>query len=283
MALTSLMRTVWSARLTYNLHKTLVYGMLTNRDYEGDIQNANLVKINQIAGATVGDYDNAAGMGTPELLASTSQDLSIDQRKYFNFMVSDIDKMQTNIEVVDNSMFETSYKLADIIDQYVAGFYTSIDPLNQIGSDVSPLVVGRGAGDKSAYDMIVDLGVNLDEANVPREGRFAVVPAWFLGLLSKDSRFTLNPVILQNGLVQGQIINGAQIYMSNNCPNPSSKFKIICGNSGAIAFADGLREMERYRPEKFFADAIRGLFVYGAKMVYTRKASVLTCTKGTLT
>lgn len=282
MAYTSLARSVWSARLNYNLMNSLVYGKLTNSDYEGDAANASVVKINNISAITVAPYVHGTGLSDPSNVDTTSIDLTLDQNQSFNFMVGDITKATTNINTVDGAMENAAYAIANAIDSYVAGLYTGVDSGNFLGTDIAPETIGIGAEEYKAYDFIVDLGTILNKANVPFAGRFVIVPPDVLGLLAKDARFTSSPEVRANGIVEGQLISGMQVHMSNNCPNTDGDLnKIIAGSSKAIAFATALKEMESYRPDKFFADAVRGLQVYGAKLLNPKALAVGVANIGT--
>lgn len=106
--------TVWSARLLANLDKNLVALQFVNRDYEGEISAyGDTVKINQLGDITIKDY-TGADIDDPEELDSTQQILAIDKAKYFNFAVKDIDKAQSNVNLVDGSMQRASYAMAGV-------------------------------------------------------------------------------------------------------------------------------------------------------------------------
>lgn len=275
MAYTNFIQTIWSARLNENLRKNLVYGNIVNHDYEGEIAGVgSTVKINTMGAVTIGDYTSTAGVGDPEELTPSQTSLTIDKAKYFNFKVEDIDKSQTNVNLVDAAMKEASYGLADVMDQYIAGLYTGVDSKNTIGDDATPIVPTK----ENAYDYLVDLLVKLDEANVPKQGRFVTVPSWYAGLLKKDSRFTVKTDVLTTGSLG--VVDGALILESNNVPNTTgTKYKIMAGYNGAISFAQAINSVEAYRPEKSFSDAVKGLQLYGAKLIKPTGIAVLTANK----
>lgn len=275
MAITNFIATIWSARVLENLRKELVFGDIVNRDYEGEIAGqGSTVKIGSIGAVTIGNYDKNTGIGDPEQLNDSANQLVIDQAKFFAFRVDDVEAAQTKVDLIDAAMAEAAYGLADAADQYIAGLYTGVDAVNTIGDDTTPIVPTAS----NAYDYLVDLAVKLDEANVPRANRFVVVPPWYHGLLVKDARFTKNDTVLANGRV-GQAA-GFDVRVSNNVPNTAgTKYKIMAGYKGAITFADAIDEVEAYRPEKFFADAVRGLHLYGAKLVRPKGIAVLTANK----
>lgn len=252
---------IWSARLLANLDKKLVYANAVNRDYEGEIKKyGDTVKINQMGDVTVKDYKGGT-IEDPEELKSNQTILTIDQAKYFNFKVDDVDKAQANISLVDKGMVRASYAVQDVIDQYIASFVK--DAKIKIGSTSKPVDLSVA----NAYDTLVDLGVELDNKNVPRVGRFIVLPPFYLGLLSKDPRFTKEYKILENGVVDGATVSGFKIMMSNNVATGTSNYFIMAGTDMAISFAGQVTEVEAYRPEKSFSDAMKGLYVFGAKVV----------------
>lgn len=280
MALTQFIPQIWSARLLQNLQKTLVYGQdaVINRDYEGEIrQFGDTVHIHNIGAITVGDYTRDSDMAPPEDLSGDRRSLVIDQSKYFNFQVDDLDSAQAQPKVMDEAMRESAYALADVADRFIASHYTEAAPDNLIGDDASPV----GVDSSNAYDQLVQLNVKLDEANVPSTGRFVVVPPWFYGLLLRDSRFVDNVSGLVGNGVIGQAV-GFTVYKSNNAPavtgDGTSTFdntKIIAGHRIAWSYAEQITSVEGYRPERRFADAVKGLHLYGAKVVRPEALAVL--------
>lgn len=263
--------TVWAARLLTALEKSLVYGQtnVCNRDYEGDIREAgNTVKIASIGDVSIGDYTKNTDISDPEILSDTDQSLLIDQSKYFNFYVDSVDRAQQNVNVLDEAMRRSAWALREKADTYLAGIMdTAVPSGNKIGSTTTPKVPTKD----DAYEYLVDLGVLLDEANTPLEGRFVIVPAWFHGLLLKDERFVKAGTFRSDAaLANGEVgeAAGFRILKSNNVPNTTAtKYKIIAGHSVATAYVEQIVDLQTYQPEKRFGDAVKGLHVYGAKVV----------------
>ncbi len=263
--------TVWAARLLVALEGSLVYGQtnVCNRDYEGDIRaSGNTVKIASIGDVSVDDYVTNEEIADPEILTDDDQSLLIDQAKYFNFFVDSVDRAQQNVNVLDEAMRRASWQLRDHADTFLAITMDAAVPGgNVIGSLVTPVVPTKD----DAYEYLVDLGVLLDEANVPIDGRFVVVPAWFHGLLLKDERFIKagtrrSDIAIRNGEV-GEAA-GFAILKSNNVPNTEGEqYKIIAGHSIATTYVEQIVDVQTYKPEKRFGDAVKGLHVYGAKVV----------------
>lgn len=255
--------TIWSARLLENLDKSLVALQMVNRDYEGEIQAyGDTVKINQLGDITIKDY-TGADIDNPEELNSTQQLLVIDQAKYFNFAVKDVDKAQSNVNLLNGSMERAAYAMADVIDKDI--FETMVAGAGiKVGTAATPIEVFVD----TAYDLLVDLGVKLDEKNVSKAGRKIVLPPWYLGMLAKDPRFTKDLNILANGVVEGANVGRFQLLSSNNLKTATgtSAFHAVGGTTQATSFANQIVETEAYRPEKNFSDAVKGLSVWGRKV-----------------
>lgn len=282
MGLSNFIPTIWSARILAMLATALVYGQtgIVNRDYEGEIRDkGDSVKINSIGDVTVKDYDKDTDLDDPEKLNDASQMLSIDQGKYFNFAIDDIDQVQANANVMTEAQRRAAFRLRDQADQFIAASYVNVPTGNLIGTDASPTTPDAD----TAYEYLVDLGTLLDEADITTEGRFCVVPPWFHGLLLKDDRFVKvgsaqSDQVLRNGMV-GEAA-GFTILKSNNVPNTSgTKYKIIAGHSIAYSFAEQIVKVEAFRPEKAFSDAVKGLHVYGGKLVRPTAWAVLTANR----
>lgn len=266
---------IWSARLLAHLDKIHVYAGLVNRDYEGEIkQFGDTVKINQIGDITIKKYTGAA-IDAPDDLTGEQDTLTIDQANYFNFAIKDVDNAQTNPKLMNEAMARTAYGLNDTVDSLLAGIMVA-GAAGAIGSDESPFVPTKD----DAYDLLVDLGTELTEKNVPLLGRWVVVPPFYHGLLQKDSRFVGNGTDVNMAILQGGHIGAAagfQIYVSNNVPNTDgAKYKILGGTNAGASFAEQITETEGYRPESNFSDAVKGLHLCGVKVLQKNALATLT-------
>ena len=282
---------LWSARILIALNKALVYAQprVVNRDYDGEIKDVgNTVKINSIGDPTIFDYTKNVDMPGPETLSGSQKTLTIDQAKAFNFQVDDIDKVQQQPKVMDTALERAAYRLADIADQYIASEMVAGATLNTIGTDATPIVPTPTAGVTGAYEQLVDLSVKLDEQNVPTEGRWIVIPPWFHGMLIKDQRFISYGA--QDVLYNRQVgmAAGFAVLVSNNVPtvaapagnaNQVPRSKILAGHAMAATFADQINQVEAYRPERRFGDAVKGLHVYGSEVERPEAIAVLTATR----
>lgn len=280
MAFSNFIPEIWFARLLDHMDKVHVYANLLNRDYEGDIKAyGDTVHINLLGDITISSY-TGSDLGTPQQLDSTQQNLVIDQAKYFNFIVKDIDNAQSNPKLVDAAMIRARYNMNDVIDQYLAGLLVSgAAEDNILYGDDAPIVPTSS----TAYDLLVGMSIALSEANAPMYGRWVVVPPWFHGLLLKDSRFVGNGTGFNQAMLQGGLVGeaaGFQIHLSNNVPNTSgAKYKLMAGTAAAGAYAEQLVELEAYRVENNFCDGVKGLHIYGAKVLHSTGLVIATADK----
>lgn len=261
---------VWSVKILKALEKFHIFGSpsCANREYEGEIKDkGSSVKINSVGDITIKDYTRNSDIDAPEELNDAGQELVITEGKYFNFAVDDVDRVQANANVMAEAMSRAGYGLRDKADIFIAANHIYVPAQNLLGSDGSPIIPTKA----DAYDYLVELKIKLDEANVPSEGRFAVVPPWFEGLLLKDSRFIAAGTATTDSVIRNGLIGraaGMDIYVSNNTPNTAGTlYKVIAGHPMAYTFAEQIVKTEAYRPEKRFSDAVKGLHVYGGKLV----------------
>lgn len=269
MAINNFIPEVWAAQLLSSLKKSLVYGgpTVVNRNYEGEIRDSgDTVRITSISRPTVGTYTRGSTTITPEQLTDAGRSLLIDQSKYFAFEVDDIDLRQAKNggALMNEAADEAAYGLRDVADQFIAALHTGVASANALGT----VSVTTGA---LAVTQLINLKVKLDNANVPNEGRYVVVPPWFHGLLLTDDRFVRvdasgTSEALRNGLV-GRAF-GFDILVSNNAPLVTGDdYAVLAGHPMAISFAEQIVKVEAYRPQDSFSDALKGLHVYGAKLV----------------
>jgi N4-gp56 family major capsid protein len=277
MSLNSFIPTIWSNELLVSLKKALIAGQpnVANRNYEGTLRAyGDTVKINAIGPVTIGNYTKNTQISDPEVLDDAQTTLTITEQKYFNFFIDDIDRAQQFPKtIMAQAMQEAAYGLANVADQFLLGLLAANSVAgNTIGTTASPKTV---AASTDVYDYLVDLKVMLDIANVPTMGRWAIVPPWVIGEMLKDARFnssleSVGPNVLLNGAV-GRAA-GFDILTSNNLTKEGTGavgeyYHIHTGTSMALSFAEQISEVEAYRPEKQFANAVKGLHVYGGKVV----------------
>lgn len=312
MSLNSFIPQLWADTLLAALRADLVFGNLVNRDYEGQIKSVgDTVRINAIGDITVSSYVKDTDIAAPQSLTDAQTVLTISQSKYFNFEVDDVDAAQQTPKVMQEAMSRAGYVLALTIDQYIAGFYTEASASNLIGTSGSPVTVTTptqtnvGAG-TTVYDELVTLSQFLTQSLVPRQGRFCVIAPWMKTHLTQDIRFTsFNTPIARASIQQygfdpaapdssGSpftaggtsdaylgMIDNMRVYESVNAPHiggtvgiTGSQDAVIAGHTMAWTYADGVQKTEAYRPPLRFADAVKGLHLYGLKVTRPQALAV---------
>jgi len=276
MAVTNFVPDIWSARILTNLSRTAVANGICNRDYEGDTRTGDSVKITSITDPTVGTYSGADI--TMEAITDATQSLLLDQKKYFDFYLDDVERAQAvnGGAIMQEAIDRASYALANTMDAYVLSVIGAGASASNPDHQVAEATVSTTT---DAYDKLVDWAVLLDAADVPPENRWAVVtPAYYAKLL-KDSRFISAGDVQAaetraNGLV-GRAA-GLEIFKSNNLPDGpgagAGKLMLV-GSRYATTHAEQIRSVEAFRVEKKFADGVKGLHVYGTRV--TRPTAIV--------
>ncbi|GAB2964389.1 phage major capsid protein [Saccharothrix stipae] len=264
---------LWVAALIDPLETNLVYGqpLVCNRDYEGVISEfGDTVTVNTVGEVSINDYVPYVTEVEPERINTAARKLKIDQAKYYSFEIDDVDKRQARGDLMTKSMKRAGFRMASTIDAYLASFYTGI-PSGQVLPDWSTSGTDEEAWGKQAYWNLVDLGVLMTENDIPKEGRYATIPAWYTGLLQKNPNFTrVSEYGSSSVLLNGEVgrAAGFTLLETNNCPAPTGSTNFVqAGIADALSMAHQITESEAFRPEKGFADAVKGLDVYGAKLM----------------
>lgn len=269
MSITNFRPEIWSANLLVAARKNLVYGMNVNRDYEGEISAAgDTVRITSVGRPTISSYVPNVTQINPEQVNDSQRTLVVDQAKFFAFAVDDVDARQAKGNVIPQSINEAAYGFADVMDQYIAStMYTGIQTQNQLGS----ITIAANTPNDFYDKVLVPLKIKLDLANVPTEGRWITVRPEAHGALLRDSRFVkVNEAGSSEGLRNGMVgrAAGFDITLSNNAPNTTgSEYVTIAGTDAAYTFAEQINKVEAYRPQNSFSDAVKGLVLYGGKLV----------------
>lgn len=263
---------LWSALTLNALRSSLVYAQpaLVNQNYQGEISSqGQSIHITTIGDPTIGDYAPGDTISYEDI-ETAGTDLVIDQGKYFAFKIDDVDKAQVLLNPMTQMAQNAAYGLRDKADAYVANLYTGVASANTVGSTGTPVDIHTSPLD--AYSkVLVPLRTKLNRANVPTEGRYVVASPEFIGSMLNDDRFVkVGDSGTSEGLRNGMVgrAAGFDILESNNTPNPTGDTQVIqAGYPGAITYAEQILETEALRLQNTIADAIRGLHVYGAKLL----------------
>lgn len=269
MAITNFQRTVWSAKIQRALET--ITGLKNHSDYqfEGEIKYAKEVKILGIVRPTIKTYVPGTKIDL-EVPTDSSQLLKIDQMRYFNFAVEDVDKAQSQPGLMDALADEAGKGLAEEADKYIASIVKDGVEDETIAS--ADATITKTNAISTLEDALAVLYTN--NVKTTEELYFEVTPKVFTLLRqSLTELFTENVEMAKKGVV-GRYGN-ALICVENNLPTieegeTSSKVTkkiLILRTKKAIAYVGQIDKTEAYRPESAFQDAIKALFVFGAKVV----------------
>lgn len=268
---------VWSAALLQHMNDALVFGQagVINRNYEGDISQAgDTVHITQFDKPEIRSYTKNSDI-TWDTLSSTQQSMTVDQANYFALTVDDIDRRQALTGFVEQSTQEAGFELAAGSDGFLASLMAS-----EAGNTLDAVTVGEAQGD--AYQVLVDLRTALARTNTPDQGRFVVVPPEVYGVLLGDDRFIRADAAgttegLRNGVV-GRAAGFDVIESNRVAGDGEAGYTVIAGHGVATTYAEQIVSTEALRREGSFADGIRGLHLYGAKVVRPDNLATVTVT-----
>lgn len=268
MAIINFISTIWSENLLKQLDKKYIGVLNCNREFEGDIkEQGSIVKICGVGNVTVSDYEKNTDMTTPETLSDTLSLLRINQAKYFNFQIDDVDRAQSNPKLMDEAMRTAAAALANAADAYVYSLY----------SESATTVTEDAASAENIVNHIIDLKTKMMKANVMNSDDIVIEVSPEVAALLLKAKVDLgsdNYDALENGVL-GKIA-GCKIFVSNNVfVDEEDYHKCVVRTKRAVAFAEQISEVEAYRPEKRFADAVKGLHLYGAKIVYPTEYMIL--------
>lgn len=284
---------IWSGKLIEKFYASTVLGAISNTDYEGEIRaHGDRVKIRTKPTIAISNYsaDMQLSLQRP---SGNSIELFIDQGKYFNTIVDDVMEIQSDLNLLNIWSDDAAEQMKITIDTSVlAGILNSTDAANagatagKISGNINlgvtstgPLsVVARSpsAGEVEILDVLMRLGQSLDEQNVPESGRWVVLPTWAAtqiktselreAYLSGDGTS-----MLRNGKIG--MVDRFTLYTSNLLPNgvagglAAGESIIYAGHPHALTFASQMTKMETLRSEQTFGTIMRGLQVYGYKVV----------------
>lgn len=276
MAYQNFIPTVWNEGIERELERICVFAEDCNRKYEGSVkEKGESVKILGVGKPTIKSLAKANknnDIDAPEEIEDTSVIMYINQIRYFNYMVGDIDKAQAVGGIMDALEQETSEGLANEVDTYIASKAVDESVKALYGNTPVKVVATENAstGEKYVLDILDEALQKLYENDVKSTTKIVVTvsPRFFTlfkrAYINKD---TDNSEMLKNGRVgkYGNII----VKMSNNVHKTSNGAvdNIMIRTQRAIAYAKPLTHTEPYRPEKKFADAVKGFILFDAKVV----------------
>lgn len=264
MAISNFIPTIWGESLAQQLNNKYIGVANCTREWEGDIkQCGDRVRICGVGPVSVFKYTKNTNLPDPATLSDNVRDLVINQAKAFNFQIDDVDEAQAKPGLMNMAIRQAANALANDADRYVYGLHTEISQENTFS------IVD--ASENNILQIILEALLKLQKNGVQDEIVLEVSPhVASIILKAKIKLLTDNNSAFENGCIGS--IAGCKIYVTNNIQDHyegADKFaQCFMRTRRAIAFAEQISEIEAYRPELRFADAVKGLHLYGAKIVY---------------
>ncbi len=258
---------IWTAHIERTLRQKTILTDFCNTNFTGQPSYGNVVNFLNAGVPEVGKYDQKTGLGDPQVVEGTVVPLQITEQYYFNFLVDDIDKRQTTPNLMASIMDEAAGELAMHRDQYIGGLAASAENFSESTAITTA----------NQLKKLIDSGLRkLRENNVGPDKNVRIELAYWAYQLFKDylvEAKTANDSLLKNGTIG--MYDGCAVAYSNNIKNDGTDDLMMIRTDKAIALAAQLTKTEAYRPDKFFADAVRGLDVFGAKIVRQNEIYVI--------
>jgi len=273
---------LWSGKIIEKFYDATVLAAIANTDYEGEITSyGDKVTIRTKPTITINNYNAYDSLST-EAPSSTVVELLIDRGKYWSTVLDDVMEVQSDLDHLSMWADDASEQMKiDIDTDVLAGISADVAATNQgatagvqpgtslnLGAAGAPFAVSTA----NVIDKIIECGQILDENNIPETGRWIVIPAWMAALIKrsdlKDASLTGDGVtMLRNGRLG--MIDRFTLYASNLLPFGTTDVAHSCffGHSHGLTFASQLTKVETLRAESTFGTILRGLQVFGFKVV----------------
>jgi len=281
---------IYSKKVLNFFRKSSVVEAITNTDYTGEISAyGDSVKIIKEPVISVSDYTRGSDTTATKL---TDQELTlvVDSAKAFKFIVDDIETKMSHVNFKEVASSSAAYALKDSFDAAVIATMfsgvSSSSPDHVLGADnatdlaagtfdgTGNLDIGFGSSEHDPIDVLARMARLLDEQNVPEEGRWFVAGPDFYEVLGQASSkllsvdFNAGQGSIRNGLVSSGKLRGFDMYKSNNIAATSNAAgKCLGGHISSTATAQTIVSTEVLRDPSSFGDIVRGLHVYGAKVL----------------
>ena len=268
---------IWSQKLSQMLEKNCVMLQCVNRNWEGEIKNqGDTVKI--ITPAAVSVSTLTSENIEYSSLTPTSQDLVIDQKKFFAFKIDDVAQVQANTDIMEAHLVNAKNAIEEVQDSYLLGMHTNVSEDNTIGNESSPIVLDKS----TIYENFVKLSLALKNSDAVHLGAkpWVVINPNIESYLLQSPEFISAYKVADETLREGSIgrIAGMDVLVSTNLTDVDGKYYVLAGTNEAITFASQLAKIESLRDKDSFSDLVRGLYLYGAKTVQPKALAKMVVT-----
>src|SRR3990167_9477758 len=281
--------TIYSKDVLMFFRKAAVSEAITNTDYFGEISAyGDTVNIIKEPSLVVSDYTRGLELNT-QTLADDQDTLTVDQAKYFQFAIDDIEEKVAHVNWESLATSAAAYALKDSYDTAILAYMDdqtlaanrigadSATKTNDLGSTAASIDLGYASGEVSPLNLMARASRYLDAQSVPEDGRWFVAKPEFWEVMQDENSKLLDIQLshdsdskLRNGMVTRGEIRGFKCYKSNNLATPTSSTGILLyGHISSTATASQIAKTEVIRSEKFFGDIVRGLHLYGRKTLRT--------------
>ena len=268
---------IWSKKLNQMLEKNCVMMQCVNKNWEGEIsQQGDTVKIITPADVTVSTLtsDNI----TYTSLTPKSQDLVIDQKKFFAFKIDDVAKVQSNMDIMEAHLVNAKKAIEEVQDSYLLAMHTDVTESNTVGSESLPITLDKS----TIYEHFVKLSLALKNSDAVHTGvrPWVVINPNIESYLLQSPEFIKAYNVADETLRDGAIgrIAGMDVLVSTNLTDIDNKYYVLAGTNDAITFASQLAKIESLRDKDSFSDLVRGLYLYGAKTVQPKALAKMVIT-----
>jgi hypothetical protein len=275
---------IYSKKVQIALRKAAVAEAVCNTDYMGEISSfgdtVNIIKEPQIA---VADYTRGLAVTSTDL---TDQELvlTVDQAKSFSFKIDDLEKRFSHVNFQAIAADNAAYALRDAMDSNIlAAISAGATATTGMGTTSTPIDIGFGTNEVDPLNQMALAAKELDEANAPEDGRwFVAAPEWYNQLSNSASKllsvdFNAGQGSIRNGLVASGLLRGFSMYKSNNLPTndlsgatpagSATAPEALFGHMSSTAAASSMNKVETVRDTGTFSDIVRGLMVWGRKVL----------------
>ena len=276
MAISAFVPQIWAARFQDNLNKALVWGSVFSQDHQGEISGSgDTIKIplwSQVI--SIGNYVPDSDISDAQTADGSTVDVDLDKQKYFNIQIDDVNRVQSRPDLMDKAMERSGQAMAEQIDADLRDSFSTVPDAN--AETVAGAFGSNGHAEK-VIGAFANAKAKLSNAGHPSEGRWAICDAHtellldsYYGVDAGSFTPATNEESLRNGFA-GQLF-GFNLYRSGQGRTKdisgTDNTEIILGQGRQnTVLAVQIRSTEAYRPQGRFADAVKGLAVFGSKLI----------------
>ncbi len=278
MAITGFQASKWTAKVELLAQENSIVSTITSQNYQMDANGAKSVVMNLVDDITIGTYTPGSDI-TVTPLDDTQKTLTMDQNNYFAFPIDIVNKVQSTADYMSAAMTQAGKKIALTADAYVLGANSygdaGIPAGNKIGAVASPIAINS----VNVLAQLYAIAEIMDGQNIPRDGnRWVVVPPWFMTKLAIAGIATQtdNMQTFAFGIVRQ--VAGLNIVMSNNLTalgGGSDEYQILAFSGRSIPFATSVQTLSVTDMENQFAQLVKGLYVFGSKILFPAEVCLL--------